>query len=291
MNRTFETPDKVLLVVANSVGQVTVTAREGTTTEVTLEAQTAGGQELIERAVVESRRSGDRHVVVVRIPHKHGMKFVRRNAVNVRVDAPSGADVDVTTASGDIELNGTVGETQIKTASGDLNADDINGDLTAKTASGNISVDDVSGDVRWQSASGDLQADRVSGRANVITASGDVEVGSVGNRVDVRTSSGDVRLGYVSGDTSIVGVSGDVRVLSYASGRLQVRSVSADITVGIAEGVSFAVDAESVSGTVSSEIPVDDFPARRGGAPDVVIAAKTVSGDVQLERAVGVPAA
>jgi DUF4097 and DUF4098 domain-containing protein YvlB len=116
-------------------------------------------------------------------------------------------------------------------------------------------------------------------------------VGSVGNRVDVKSSSGDVRLGHVSGDTSIVGVSGDVRVLSYASGRLHVRSVSADITIGIAEGVTFAVDAESVSGTVSSEIPVDDFPGRGGGSPDVVIAAKTVSGDVQLERAVGMQAA
>ena len=99
-------------------GQVTVTARQGTTTEVTLEAESAGGQELIQRAVIESRRAGDRHVVVVRVPHKHGMKFVRRNAVNVRVHMPSGADVDVTTAAGDIELNGTVGETRSRPPAG-----------------------------------------------------------------------------------------------------------------------------------------------------------------------------
>jgi DUF4097 and DUF4098 domain-containing protein YvlB len=287
MHKKFDTPNRVLIVVENSVGLVSITAREGTATEVTLEADSAGAEELIAATSVESRRSGDRDTVRVKIPQRHGMKFVRRNAVTVRIEVPLGAAVDVTTASADVELNGTVGETRIKTASGDLNADDIDGDLTAVVASGNLSVGDVSGDLRMHSASSDLRADRVGGRASLSTASGDIEVGAVGDRADVRTTSGDVRLGHVAGDSSVVVVSGEVRVLSFASGELKVRSVSSDITIGIPPGTAFVVNAETMSGAVTSEIPVDGDSPPRGRPTEVRIVARSVSGDVTLERAVG----
>ncbi|HWE65133.1 MAG TPA: DUF4097 family beta strand repeat-containing protein [Acidimicrobiales bacterium] len=273
-------------MVQNGVGLVSITARPGATTEVSLEAHTEGADELIERAVVECRPAGDRQVLVVKVPQRHGMKFSRRNAVTVRIETPPGTDIDISTASADIELNGSLGEANVKTANGDLNADEIDGDLLVKTASGDFSIDTVKGNLHMQSASGDIRAGRVGGRTSCSTASGDVEVGSAAGRVEVRSSSGDVRLGHVVGDVKIVGVSGDVRVLSYASGNLQVRAVSADITIGIAPGVTFGIDAESMSGTVRSDIPLNDSPGGRGGPPQVVIGARSVSGDVLVERAV-----
>jgi DUF4097 and DUF4098 domain-containing protein YvlB len=286
MQRNFATPGKVRVVVENEVGLVVITARPATTTEVTLEAHSAGAEELVAQATVEDQASGDGHTIRVRIPHKHGMKFVRRNGVTVRIAMPLDGDVDVATASADVELNGSVGEAVVKTASGDITADDASGGLRAKSASGDISVGSVTGDVRLHSISGDVRAVRVDGRAHVTTTSGDIEVGSAANRADVRSTSGDVRLGDVAGDATIVGVSGSVRVLSYAAGSMQIRAVSGDITVGVAQGVNLSVDAETLSGSVRSDIPLGQEPSA-GTSPEVAITARNVSGDVLVERAAG----
>jgi DUF4097 and DUF4098 domain-containing protein YvlB len=287
MQRTLDTPGRVRVVVMNEVGSVVIIARDAATTDVHLEANSSGAEELVQEAMVEHQPSGEQHVVVVKIPHKHGMRFVRRNGVTVRMEIPLGSDVEVSTASADVELHGLMGEVTVKTASGDITADDASGDLRAKSASGDISVGKVAGDLKMHSAAGDLRADRVGGRAQVTTTSGDIELGAAANEAEVRSTSGDVRLGDVAGDASIVGVSGNVRVLSYAAGSMKVRAVSGDITVGVARGVNLSVDAETMSGTVHSEIPLDQVPTAPRGGPDVVITARSVSGDVLVERAAG----
>jgi DUF4097 and DUF4098 domain-containing protein YvlB len=277
----------VLVVVENEVGLVELTAREGGETEVTLEATSSAAEEMVERATVDCRPSSGGHTVRVRIPHLHGMKFVRRNGITVRVIMPTGSDVEVATASADVEISGLVGKADLKTASGDVVADDVSGDFVAKSASGNITVGTVAGELRMHSTSGDVRAVGVAGRASVSTTSGDIEVGSAIRGAEVRSTSGDVRLGDVEGDASVVGVSGSVQVLSCSSGRLHVRSVSGDISVGIPRGVSLSVDAGSLSGSVRSDIPLGDEPPSGRATPDVVLAARSVSGDVVLERAVG----
>lgn len=71
------------------------------------------------------------------------------------------------------------------------------------------------------------------------------------------------------------------------AGTMQVRAVSGDITVGIVQGVNLRVDAETMSGTVHSDIPLGQVPASPGEGPDVAITARSVSGDVLVERAAG----
>jgi DUF4097 and DUF4098 domain-containing protein YvlB len=284
MEQTFATPRRVLVFVHNEVGLTAITGHTEETSHVSLSADTPGGRELVDRSTVECRSHGGREVVVVRVPRVHGMKFIRRNGVTVRVDVPEGSDVRVISASAEVELNGSLGRTNVKTASGALTVDDVT-DLRAKTASGDIDVGTVGGALRMQSASGDLRCVRVDGPASVTTASGDVEVGSSGDQTEVKVTSGDVRLGDVSGDVTVAAVSGDVHVLSVAEGNTNIRSVSGKVEVGIARGATLRVDAESMSGTVRSEIPLDDSPAAgSGGAPRISLTLRSVSGDLLITR-------
>jgi DUF4097 and DUF4098 domain-containing protein YvlB len=285
MEKTLPTRGKVRVFVENEVGLVAITAREGDGTEVVLEPDTPGAAEFVDAAVVECRASRGRDHVIVKIPRLHGMRFVRRNGVTVRMEVPVGSDVVVKSASARVELNGPLGAADVKTASGDVTADDVE-EMHAKTASGDVEVGSVGGDLRLQTASGDLRSVRVDGRVSVKTASGDVEVGSAGNRVDVRCSSGDVRLGDVAGDLSVVAVSGDVQVLSLAAGRAHLRMVSGAVEVGIARGVALEVDAEAMSGTVHSDIPLNDVPGRPSdGDRKVVLTVRSVSGNILVTRA------
>jgi len=285
MEQSFATPHHVLVVVHNDVGLTVITAHPGETSHVELTGDTPGAKELVERAIVECRQNGGRDIVIVKVPRLHGMKFIRRNGVNVRIDVPEASDVRVVSASADVELNGSLGRANVKTASGALTADDL-ADLRAKSASGDIEVGTVSGALRMQSAAGDLRCVQVGGPVSVTTASGDVEVGAAAGDVDIRATSGDVRLGDVSGDARVVAVSGSVQVLSLTEGNMHIRSVSGKIDVGVARGATLSVDAESMSGSVHSDIPLQDGPGAADDDPRVSLTLRSVSGDLLITRGV-----
>jgi DUF4097 and DUF4098 domain-containing protein YvlB len=285
MEHSFATPRRVLVVVHNDVGLTVITAQAGDVSSVSLTEETPGATELAERATVECRPNGGRDIVVVKVPRVHGLKFMRRNGVTVRVDVPEGSDVRVVSASADVELNGSLGRANVKTASGALTADDL-ADLRAKTASGDVEVGTVRGALRLQSAAGDLRCVRVEGPVTVTTVSGDVEIGAAAGAVDVRATSGEVRLGDVSGALKVVAVSGDVQVLSITEGTMHIRSVSGRIDVGVARGATLSVDAESMSGRVQSDIPLDDGPRAAHGDPRITLTLRSVSGDVLITRGV-----
>ena len=284
MEKTFETPGSVRLSVQNEVGLVAITASRTEETVVQLEAQSPGAEELIERAIVECRHSGGRDLVVVKLPQQ-GMRFIRRNPVTVRVDLPEGSDVTVVAGSADVEVSGPIGAADFTTSSGDVTTDDLAANLTARSASGDVTVGAVGGDVKVQTASGDLRCSSVAGRAVFTTASGDIEVGAAAGQVEIKASSGRVRLGELSHGARVTNVSGDVRVLAIDEGTLHVRSVSGSVSVGVATGVDLHVDVETMSGEVRSDIPLDDKPGSARKDALVELSVRSVSGNVEIERA------
>jgi predicted membrane protein len=74
-------------------------------------------------------------------------------------------------------------------------------------------------------------------------------------------------------------------VLALGEGILQVRSVSGSVSVGIAKDVDLHVDAETMSGEIRSDIPLGDSPGSGRSGTRVDVSVRSVSGDVQIERA------
>jgi DUF4097 and DUF4098 domain-containing protein YvlB len=284
MEKTFETPNPVRLYVQNEVGLVSIRARQTDQTVVGIEPQTPAAEELVARAIVECKQSGGRVIVVVKIP-KQGMRFLRRNPVTVRVEVPERSDVTVVGASAEVDVTGTIGAADFTTSSGDVSADDVEADLTAKSASGDVTVGAVDGNVKVQTASGDLRCSSVGGRAVFTTASGDIEVGAADGQVEVKATSGDVRLGELAHGARVSNVSGDVRVLALDAGSLRVRSVSGNVSVGVVTGVDLHVDVETLSGEIRSDIPLGDTPGSRRRDASVEVSVRSVSGNVDIERA------
>ena len=58
-------------------------------------------------------------------------------------------------------------------------------------------------------------------------------------------------------------VSGDVEVRAAGGGSIRVQSVSGDVELGIKPGERLYIDASSVSGTMSSELGLEDSPPGR----------------------------
>jgi hypothetical protein len=62
-------------------------------------------------------------------------------------------------------------------------------------------------------------------------------------------------------------------------------TVSGDATVGVAPGLRIWLEVQTVSGRMRSELD-DDGPDARNGTPQLTVVLQSVSGDLQLRRAV-----
>jgi hypothetical protein len=171
----------------------------------------------------------------------------RTHPVAVRLSVPPTAVVNVATVTADVTTRGRLQR---------LTVGAVNGDITVGTVSGGAELRSVSGDIS-------------------------VERSPAGT--SVTTTSGHVRVGEFAGPCRVKSVSGDCTMRAVGGGDLDASTVSGDVTVLVDPGIVVDVTVQSLSGDLSSEIPLDGEGTGEPG-PYLVIASKTLSGDVRIRR-------
>jgi hypothetical protein len=254
----FEATGAVSARVTTSSGDVTVGASESHVIEVTLSVKDTSHRHTLDEAVIEF--DGPRNSLVVRtrthdgFNNVRGLKAALRRSSwfdfasadpDVHIALPEGSTIEVTTASGDTETIGSLAKATVTSASGSVSVADEVGVLEMRTASGDVTTATVRESLTCHSASGNVRCD------------------SAGATTKIRTASGSVDL--------------SVEVPS----EISVRTVSGNVAVTVARGLEVDVDATSISGRLSSTMPLVGTPGTV--AKDAVsISAKTVSGDVKV---------
>ena len=192
-----------------------------------------------------------------------GMRlFSRGSSADLRIEVPHGASVSVDTGSADIDASDLSGSKAFRTASGEVRLNRFAGGVEVETVSGEIEIEGSAPlDLHLTSVSGDVQ----------------VRVPSV-RRLDLGTTSGDIRL-----DAELAG-----------NGPFAMRSISGDATIVARNG--FRVEAESITGDLSSDLPSkrESLPGRKVlvvGRPGPTLSFRSVSGDLHVaEPRVAAPA-
>lgn len=278
-SETFHTPGPVRLDLELPAGAIEIQTANTEDTHVELEALSDNDQvrEMVETARLEAVRRGDGHEVIVEVRTRHGVWIsfskgpdirIGSPEMRLRVTCPQGAALEVRTKSADLDARGEYGDVDVKTASGDVHVERADG-----------------ADVK--TASGDVHFDEVHGLLDVKSASGDVALGSVARPANIQLVSGDVWVREADDSVSVNTVSGDQRLEAVVKGRMELRAISGDILVGVRRGSRVFIDANTVSGSTSSEFELSDAPQQTPDpdSPLVELFAKTVSGDVRIERA------
>jgi DUF4097 and DUF4098 domain-containing protein YvlB len=247
---TFHTPGPVRLQIEIPSGEVDIETADIEETRVELTANGADADEYEREARIDVRSRGDGYEGVAEA-HRRGLGLFnfRGRSYDVRITAPSGADVKADLASADFRGRGRYGEVDIDVASGDVELEQVERD------------------------------------AHVDTASGDVVIGRAGS-AKVNSASGDVRIDESVAGAEINTASGDVELRRVSAGEVKVNSASGDVEVGIAQGSRLWVDAQSLSGETSSELELESgAPVETDEGPLVELRAVTMSGDISVRRA------
>lgn len=218
----------------------------------TVRVRSLDGRTLSDQFSVET---GDDFVEIRQI-EKFGLGiFGRRESGDLAVEVPHGARVDIQTQSADIEAQDLSGEKSFRTASGEVTLVRLAGAIEVETVSGEIDVEGQAPvDLNGKSVSGDVQ----------------VRVPSI-RRLNLGTTSGDIRLD--------AGLTGD--------GPFAVRTISGDVTV-VGRG-GFRVEAESITGDLSSDLPSkrESSAGRKVlvvGRPGPTLSFRSVSGDFHVAQ-------
>lgn len=249
----FDVEENPHVEVRTASGRLHVVAGDAGVVLVTLSNDASDAEERI--AQVECRLSGNRLLIDTRAQRSGGLR-----ATLARLRELSREDVDV-------ELSVPEGTT-----------------VVMRTASGNVETLCPLSTLEVHSASGDTRADVVTEGLRVETASGDVRVRRVDGRTDVKGVSGDVTLEEVSGPLEVRTVSGDVDVTCASALSANLQSVSGDVRVAVRRGLLLDIDAQSVSGDMASEIPLDGSPGTASSEESVRVKVRSVSGDVHVGR-------
>ncbi len=120
------------------------------------------------------------------------MTFGRSREGHFEVTMPYGAHLSVRTMSADGDIRDTRGDVEVSSQSGDLRLENI-GRLDLSTLSGDVEVQGVGGDAAVHTISGDFHVQDVKGDVDVETVSGGIEVRGANSKfVRLHSVSGDL---------------------------------------------------------------------------------------------------
>jgi DUF4097 and DUF4098 domain-containing protein YvlB len=272
----FQTPRQLAVTAKLPRGDISVETTDAREAVVILEGSGDRAERQIEAADVRLENRGDYDELIVDADPddiswsagrvKLAISFdLRKDSINMTIRVPHGTILRASTGSADIRAGGRYREVETKTGSGD------------------ISVDHVEQDASIKVASGDVRVDRVDGTLKVQTAAGDVSAGPIGADADIKTASGDIRLDDVGGNVSVHSASGDVRLGAVSQGKVELKSVSGDMVIGIRKGSRVWMDVKTVTGDAHSDLDAGGEDDVEG--PLVELKATAMSGDIKIVRA------
>lgn len=268
IDKTFPLDGPIKLQLRIAHGAVTVeTEDELTTASVRIAAADKHAAALLEQTVVDMRGS----TLVVHAPRQGGIfdlpifgNWRAGRGLDVRIVIPSGTPVKISTYTAPIRIPGRVGDADLAFGAAEAAVRHVDGALRLRYGSGTAKAVEVSGPVVLRSGSGDAQFGEIGGDLTAGCGSGNLQVRVARGTVRSRCGSGDARLGAVHGDVDVISGSGGLEI-------------------GLPAGLSVQLDAQSGSGQVRSELPIEDAPRSRDGA--IRVRARTGSGDIRLFRA------
>ena len=246
----FHSPAPIEAVLDISIGHVEVFASNtsDTSAEITPTNPGRSGDVSLAR---EATVAFENNRLRVKVPRRMNL-FGQSDSVDVRVELPTGSQVEIETAYGSVRVRGELGATRIVAKYGNVSAERV-GDLALVSPYGEVDITEVTGRLDVTAGHGQVRIGRISGDATLRGSHGILDLGTTEGTVDVSTS-GPLTIGHARRDVTARSAHGAIRVLEADGGILRLENGYAEVEVGVPAGVAAWVDAASTHGVVRNEL-------------------------------------
>ena len=239
--------------ISNIAGDITITRGSGSDATIEVTKLSRGrsvedARSMLPLVRVEIVERGGRVEVRTHYPDEDERRTNNRRNINVSVhysiSAPAGSSITADSISGNITVR------------------DLNGELTLSSVSGNIGITNGGRIAAAKSISGNVEisATEIESASNVSSVSGNVTVRNLkARRLDLGSVSGNVIVDDVACDRiQAQTTSGNVEFRGPLSrgGRYDLQSHSGEIHVAVVGETGFALEANSFSGSVRTDLPI-----------------------------------
>ena len=166
-------------------------------------------------------------ILVLNSTGSQGVENADRARVNMEVQVPRKASIEITTQHGDIRVIGRDGDVKAQTQRGDAQVEDVNGKVDMQMRHGDFTANKISGDVSVDGSVNDVTVNDIGGQLELKgDYYGDVNINRVAKTVRFNSSRTQFELAKLDGQMTME--SSDLRVTAL-SGPVTLRSRSKDV--------------------------------------------------------------
>jgi hypothetical protein len=201
------------------------------------------GFELGKNLRIDSRQDGDKVQLTARITGHWGFSWGNNSKnLHIEVRMPKGADLQVETGDGSVQVDGVNGGVNVHTGDGSVRADSLSGVIDLHTSDGSITVDNLKGDIRLRTGDGSIEARDLDGKVDADSGDGHIRLTGRFDALNVKTGDGSV-------DTRVL--PGSKMLTSWS-----VRTGDGSVDLVLPADFQTNIDATTGDGHISLGIPV-----------------------------------
>jgi hypothetical protein len=276
---TFTTPGPITASVQVAGAQVQLTASDRTDTVVLVEPidETSRSDVKVANKTKVDFAGGQLSVKTTASGDKHG-------SVAITIDLPAGSSLVAYLAHSSVHADGVLGECELHMAKGRVELDRIDA-LQANIAAGEVAIGHIAGRATIEGSVVATRISEVKGAVKLSSSGGQTWIGHAAADLDLGSANGGFDIDRADGNVTATTASGAIRIGRMTHGQAKLMNGSGGIEVGISEGTTASIDANSERGAVH------DFVSSQG-SPDVsdhkvMVHARTRHGDITVQRAAG----
>ena len=274
---TFATPGPITATVQVAGAQVRVTASDRTDTVVLVEP-------------INKMNPSD-----VKVADKTKVDFVdgqlkikttvsgdKNGSIAITIDLPTDSSLVAYMAHSSVHADGSLGDFELHTAKGQVQLERINA-LQANIAAGEVTIGHIAGRAHIEGSVAAVRISEVKGTLKLSSSGGQTWIGHASTDLDLSSANGGFDIDRADGSVTATTGNGAIRIGRLTRGQAELSNGSGNIEVGISEGTTVRVDADSTRGKVRNSIPAPEDSDMSDNK--VAVHARTRHGDVIIQRA------
>ncbi len=280
---TFQTPEPISVTLEIGVGDIRITARDGTETTVEVRPTDSANKGDV-MAARKARVEFDSGRLLVKSA-KEWRQYSPRGggeSIDVRIELPTGSQLAGAAGVASVHVTGRLGECHFKTGVGEIQIDHATGPVDLKTGAGDITVGQTDGPAQITTGTGSLRLRNIGGTGVVKNSNGDTWIGEVASDLRVNAANGKVVVDRAQASVAIKTANGDIRVGEMMRGAIVAETACGSVDLGLRDGVAAWLDVSTRLGTVQNDLEGADRPD--AGEEPVEVRARTSFGDITIRR-------